>query len=95
LHSPIAQPKQVAAFLSDLFPNLSFISNKEREYRADRGVEEAEEDQDKKWVEVEGLIAVLASVRAQEMARWTLERKSCSVEIDGRDVAEGTTSLLS
>jgi hypothetical protein len=95
LHSPIAQPKQVAAFLSDLFPNLSFISNKEREYRADRGVEEAEEDQDKKWVEVEGLIAVLASVRAQEMARWTLERKSCTMEVDGRDVVEGTTSLLS
>jgi hypothetical protein len=32
-HSPIAQPKQVATFLSDVFPNLLFISNSDTESR--------------------------------------------------------------
>jgi hypothetical protein len=97
LHSPIAQPKQVAAFLSDLFPNLLFISNSDRDFRIDQGIDEVEVDEDEMWLEVEELIPVFASVRAQEEARWTLERKSCTMmmEVDGRDVVEGTTSLLS
>jgi hypothetical protein len=52
-----------------------YISNSEREIRIDHHIAEAEEAEDKMWLEVEELIAVFASVRAQEKARWILERE--------------------
>jgi hypothetical protein len=56
-HSPIAQPEQVAAFLSDLFPNLSYIDNFEMHYGFDEHM--IFEDEDKMWEEVDELVVAL------------------------------------
>jgi hypothetical protein len=67
LSSPIAQPKQVATFLSDLFPNLLFISNSYTESRIHIYLAEAEEDQARMWLEVEvELMTVFASGCSRE-----------------------------
>lgn len=57
--SPIAKPLWVAAFLTDIFPELSIV---------DCGVEEGDEctEDDQSWMKVQNLIHIFTSVRSQE-----------------------------
>lgn len=88
-YSPIAHPPQVAAFLSDIFPNLAGIENSGGSMRT--GDEVPETDIDKMWTEVEALIGVFAAVRTQERARWTAEmlrHRPRAEGVEGPDVLE-------
>ena len=63
LHSPIGDPGKVAAFLSDIFPNLQEIRIfccEELELPGDY------EELEQKWEEVERLVKVFSLVRTQE-----------------------------
>ena len=63
LHSPIDEPSQVAAFLSDIFPNLRDIRVF---YSEELYVLDGSEELVQKWKEVERLVEIFSLVRAQE-----------------------------
>lgn len=69
--SPIRHPKDVAVFLSRIFPNLISLENEDRSSREDDDIPVTELD--KKWSEVEDLLEILVAVRTEERERWEAE----------------------
>jgi hypothetical protein len=63
LHSPIGDPGKVAAFLSDIFPNLRDIPIF---YSEDLELPDDYDELDRKWGEVLRLVKLFSLVRTQE-----------------------------
>jgi hypothetical protein len=70
--SPIDKPEWVAAFLSDIFPNLSGISTSDSVMMSG-WLPPPRTEAEKMWARVENLVSAFALVRAQE-------RKLCAAE---------------